>query len=307
MLMQSAAVTTAATDRPPPLPRTISRRRLFKRFAAYAAVPVVGGVYATQIEPFWLDPHEVTIPVPGLPAAFQNYRIAHLSDLHAGRTPWTYLQRVVERVRALKPDAVAVSGDSIHHNVNWAEPTSRLLGSLVSNDVPVVVSFGNHEYGVERGDEDPDTPDLADRFAAALTQQGCTVLINGATAVGRRGQQLWFVGMDDLWFGDFNPTKAFAAVPLGATTIALSHNPDTAEAVDHHRPGLILAGHTHGGQVRLPGFGALQLNTRNTQLDQGLFHLPLGSPLYVSRGVGYIERVRFYCRPELPVFRLLRA
>jgi predicted MPP superfamily phosphohydrolase len=312
MPMQSAAAAAAVTtiDVPSPSiapPQAISRRRLFKRLAVYAAAPVLVGAYATQIEPFWLDQHEVTIAVPGLPAPFHDYRIAHLSDLHAGRTPWAYLERVIERVKALKPDAVAVTGDSIHHNVNWVEPASRLLGSLARADVPVVVSFGNHEYGFERGDEEPATADLAERFDAALTRQGCAVLRNRATSIARNGEQLWFVGMDDLWFGDFDPGKAFAAVPAGATTIALSHNPDTAEDVDHHRPRLILAGHTHGGQVRLPGLGALQLNTRNTRLDQGLFQLPLGSPLYVSRGVGYIQRVRFCCRPEVPVFRLVRA
>jgi predicted MPP superfamily phosphohydrolase len=170
----------------------------------------------------------------------------------------------------------------------------------------VIVSFGNHEYGVERAEDEPFDPELPDKMESALTRWGCIVLRNGRTTIDRgvNGDRLWFVGLDDLWFGDFSPPRAFADVPRDEAVIALSHNPDTAEQVARHRPGLILAGHTHGGQVRLPGIGAIHLNTQNQKLDQGMFKLSSGSALYVSRGVGYIRRIRFYCRPEVPIFRL---
>lgn len=280
-----------------------SRRRFFKRIAGWAALPAMGGIYTSQIEPFWPEFHEIPIAIPNLPTAFENFRIAQLTDMHAGRTPFSYLSRVVARARNLKPDLVVATGDIIHHDPNMVDVASRLIAGF---SVPVLVSFGNHEFSFERSSSEPADPQLPQKMEAALTQQGCVVLRNRATAITRGGQRLWLVGLDDLWFGDFAPPIAFANVPKDETIVVLSHNPDTAEILDRYRPDFIIAGHTHGGQVRIPGIGAIQFNTQNHKLDKGLFRLR-NSQLYVSRGIGYVRRVRFNCRPEVPVFRLQRA
>jgi predicted MPP superfamily phosphohydrolase len=281
----------------------ISRRRLFQRFAAYATVAAVGTTYATQIEPFWPVFHELTIALPALPASFHGFRVAQLTDLHAGRTPFGYLENVVSRVMDLQPDLVVVTGDLVHHDPNWVEAVSKLLGTF---RVPVLVSYGNHDYGIDREEGQPACLALPDIMEDALVRNGCRVLRNASMNIEHSDGRLWFVGLDDLWFGGFDPNKSFAGVPRDEAVIALTHNPDTAEIVDLKRPGLMLSGHTHGGQVRLPLVGALYLNTYNRRLDQGLFHLR-HSTLYVSRGVGYIHRIRFYCRPEIPIFRLVQA
>jgi hypothetical protein len=136
-----------------------------------------------------------------------------------------------------------------------------------------------------------------------LTHNGITVLRNRAMAITRSNQQLWLVGLEDLWSGQFSPGIAFAGVPTGGPIIALSHNPDTAEELDAYGVQWILSGHTHGGQVRLPGVGALLLNVQNRHYQQGEYSLP-HSKLYISRGVGYLRRIRLMCRPEVPTFVL---
>jgi predicted MPP superfamily phosphohydrolase len=180
---------------------------------------------------------------------------------------------------------------------------SKLLGTF---RVPVVVSYGNHDYGIDRQEGEKVCLELPDIMEDALKRNGCRVLRNSSMNVEHEDGRLWFVGLDDLWYGGFDPHKSFADVPGGEAVVALSHNPDTAQVVDKKSPGLILSGHTHGGQVRLPFVGALYLNTYNRRLDQGLFHLR-HSTLYVSRGIGYIHRIRFYCRPEIPIFRLVQV
>jgi uncharacterized protein len=304
-LMSMSAGSDSSPDLNAPLPEAprISRRRLFQRIAAYAAIAGAGTVYSTQVEPFWPDFHELTLPLRNLPASFNGFRIAQVSDLHAGRAPFGYLEKVIARVRDMQPDLVAVTGDLVHHNPDWIEAVSKLLGTF---RVPVLVSYGNHDYGVDRDDGQAPCPELPDIMEAALIRNGCRVLRNSSMNIERSDGRLWFVGLDDLWFGGFDPNKSFVGVPRDEAIIALTHNPDTAEIVDLKHPGLMLAGHTHGGQVRLPFVGALYLNTFNRRLDQGLFHLR-HSTLYVSRGVGYIHRIRFYCRPEIPVFRLVQA
>jgi predicted MPP superfamily phosphohydrolase len=111
------------------------------------------------------------------------------------------------------------------------------------------------------------------------------------------------VGLEDLYTDRFFPAAAFAGVPQGEAKICLSHNPDGTEDLVPYKPDLILSGHTHGGQIRVPLWGAIKLPTSNKHLDQGWFQLAHGR-LYVSRGVGFLARVRFDCRPEIPVFRL---
>ena len=200
-----------------------------------------------------------------------------------------------------------VTGDLVNHNRQWAEPAAKLLAdTFVAAGIPTVVSFGNHEFGYARRPGEPADDDLHLFIEATLTARGCVVLRNRSHAVERDGSRLWLVGLDDLWFGHFDPDAAFAGVPPGVPRIVLSHNPDTSPFLDPFAPDLILSGHTHGGQVRLPVYGAPLLNVADTRHDHGLFDLP-NSRLYVSSGVGYIRRVRFNCRPEVPVFRLTRA
>ena len=301
----TVATTVTTVSKPP---RGITRRGFLKRAALWGGLPALGGFYATQIEPFWTQHHEQSVSVPSLPPAFDGCRITQLTDLHAGRVPWAYLERVFHRVRANKPEYLVVTGDLTHHDPDAVDRVASLIGSI---GVPTFVTLGNHDYGVYRGNDDPGDIGLADRTEAACTAAGCVVLRNASHPIDRVGQdgvaqRLWVVGMDDLWFGNFNPPLAFGTIPRGTPALVLSHNPDTAERIDWHKPGLTLAGHTHGGQVRIPGYGAPYLNTADREYDEGLFRLR-NSHLYVSRGVGYIRRLRFDCRPEVPTFVLRRA
>ena len=295
----------------PPLPPAadapLTRRQFLRRATFWAAAPALAGAYATQVEPFWPRLFEMPVAIRNLPPAFEGYRVAHLSDLHTGETDFGYLTRLMRRVADLRPDLVLVTGDVIHHTREWAEPAARLLGdAFVRAGIPTVVSFGNHDFGYARYPGETPDWDLHVHVVRCLTGQGCVVLRNASHPIIRGGARLWTVGLDDLWFGRFDPEIAFRSVPRDEPRLVLSHNPDTAPYLDPYGPDLILSGHTHGGQVRLPYYGAPRLNVRDTHHDWGMFQLP-NSRLYVSSGVGYIRRVRFGCRPEVPVFRLERA
>ena len=298
---------TVFADQPPialPNMRTVvSRRRFFKQLAAMATVPLAAGAYSREVEPFWPRIHEVPLRIAGLPPSFENFRIAQVTDMHAGRVPMNYLETVMQRIDALKPDLLAFTGDLIHHNSAWVDAVTQMLKIF---SVPVIVSFGNHEFGVGRGPKDPYDPDLAENFQSTLNAAGYHVLRNASMPIEHADGRLWLSGLDDLWFGEFNPTRAFRDVAPNEPVIAMSHNPDTAEMLAPFHPDLILSGHTHGGQIRLPFYGAIRLNVAQPQYDVGHFQLP-NSQLYVSAGVGYILKVRFNCRPEVPIFRLMRA
>lgn len=290
-------------DTPPLTTRRISRRKLLRAMAGVGAALGGGALYATQVEPFWIDQHEITFPIANLPAEFENFRIAHLTDLHAGQNvPISYLARAVDGVNAAKCDCVVVTGDLITHDADAIDPVVNVLSRL---HAPVIVTFGNHDYNPGGGIPGGVT-ELVDQMAPKLRRIGCRVLRNQAMALQRKDARLWFVGLEDLYTTRFSPQVAFAAVPPDEPKICLSHNPDGTQRLLPFHPDLILSGHTHGGQVRLPFWGAIILPTSNKKLDQGRFILPHGQ-LYVSRGVGFLMRVRFDCRPEIPIVRLTRA
>jgi hypothetical protein len=290
-------------DTPSLKPQRISRRKLLRSLAGVGAVLGGGAIYATQVEPFWIDQHEITVPIANLPAAFENFRIAHLTDLHAGQNvPISYLSRAIDRVNAAECDCVAVTGDLITHDPDAIDPIVNVLSQL---HAPTIVTFGNHDYNPNGGLPGGVT-ELVDQLAPKLRRIGCTVLRNQVTVLQRNGSRLWVAGLEDLYTTRFFPQVAFAGVPINEPKICLSHNPDGTQRLLPFKPDLILSGHTHGGQVRLPLWGAIILPVSNKKLDQGRFILPHGQ-LYVSRGVGFLMRVRFDCRPEIPIVKLVRA
>jgi predicted MPP superfamily phosphohydrolase len=293
----------------------LSRRNFLKHLAATVAAPLAAGLHARHIEPYWVEYHDVPLPIPGLPPALSGLRLAHLTDLHAGSDmPFAFLQRVVAEVRRAGPDLVLITGDLVTNaQQDWFDPVAALLAGFGR---PTFVTFGNHDYGIYT----PGTAHPGDvvryRWSAdvlehRLMARGVVVLRNRAVRVVLRDTPLWLVGLDDLWGGYFKPELAFAHVPADQLVITLSHNPDTGPKLLPYQPQCILAGHTHGGQVRLPFVGAPIVPVRNKQFDRGLFHLdpPPGlrvppATMYVSRGIGYLRKIRFLCRPELPTFVL---
>jgi predicted MPP superfamily phosphohydrolase len=278
-----------------------SRRRFLRKLLWAGGALGLGSVYATQIEPFWLDVHEVDVPIAKLPAAFEGFRIAQLTDLHAGQSvPISYLARAIDRVNEIAPDCVVVTGDLITHDPAAIDPVVGVLSKLRS---PLYVTFGNHDYA-PCGAPGPVTI-FADAMEKKLAAMGGVVLRNRSIAITRAGARLWFVGLEDLYTNRFLPNLAFWGVPRDEPKICLSHNPDGTNGLLPHNPDLILSGHTHGGQVRLPFWGAIILPVSDRRYQQGMFALPHGQ-MYVSRGVGFLARVRFDCRPEIPVLRLMR-
>lgn len=249
----------------------------------------------------------IDLAIPDLPLAFDGYRIAALADLHhpAGGD-LTWLSDTIDAVNATSPDVVALLGDygesfkrarslSRHwYRESLAQLTPR-LASLCARDGLVAV-LGNHDYYAD-----------ADAVRAWLSRLGADVLVNRATKVTRGEHTLRIAGCDDVFEGRHDPT-AGCDISTREPTVVLSHNPD---AVLHLHPGLrvdvAIAGHTHGGQIVLPGFGApLTMATVCGRRSASGWVANPRTALYVTRGLG--EQlpfpIRFNCPREALVLRL---
>lgn len=276
-------------------------RRGFLR--ALGATAVSGGIYACAVEPYWLDTVRTEIALEGLDPAFRGYVIAQISDLHVGSgVPLAYLRRAIALANAAQPDLVVVTGDILDGcaGEGAAEDAAELLSRLHPRDAVMAV-LGNHDTGAFHPGRAVDDAAVR-RLRAALAGAGVDVLENERRTLKRGGGRLPVFGFGDLWSCRFDP-RAFS-VPRGEATLVLSHNPDTAPELAERGAALILSGHTHGGQVRLPIFGPPYLPVKHTELLYG--HHWLGkTQIYVNPGLGYSYGVRFRARPELSLFRLV--
>ncbi|GAB4571710.1 MAG: hypothetical protein Kow0077_09140 [Anaerolineae bacterium] len=279
-------------------------RRQFLKFAAgtvasLGAVSVGASAYVTHIEPLRLEVTRLTVPLPNLPPAFEGYTLAHISDFHIGDwiTP-DQLWRMVTQVNALGPDLIAVTGDLASNEYpGWGRDVSHVLAALQAPD-GVAVTLGNHDHWTH-----------APTVRQAVLDAGAHLLWNTHTEVQREGQTLYIVGVDDVWEGEADLNEALFEVPRAPVpTILLAHEPDYADEVAATgRIGLQLSGHSHGGQVRLPGIGAPILPYLGQKYDQGLYNIGT-MRLYVNRGIGMTSPyVRFNCPPEITVIRLTQA
>lgn len=282
-----------------PTPPKYSRRN----FLRLATAGLIGGgalsgglaAWSTKIEPTRLTVERVTLPLPNLPPAFEGFTIAQISDLHfaAGAGP-DWLATVVARVNALEPDLIAITGDFVSFiAADTAQQLTTILRELAA-PAGIFAILGNHDHWTHA----PTVRGIVRAAEIHLLDNAHAVLTRDETA-------LYLLGVDDIWENKHDLAAALADVPPNAPTILLAHEPDYADtAALTGRIGLQLSGHSHGGQVRLPGKGALVLPYLGENYDQGLYRVN-DMHLYVNRGVGLVAPyVRLNCPPEITLLIL---
>ena len=257
--------------------------------------------YARLVAPFKTEYVEMPMPLGRLPASFEGFRILQLSDFHAGDVPVSYLRRVIARVNQLRYDLAVFTGDFVSHDLKYVKEAAEVLGELRR---PVAAVFGNHDYS--RSIETWSSSEVAEALTKELEARGIEVLRNRAMTIAREGGRIHVVGLEDFWSGMFSAEKAFEGVDRNEPIIALSHNADSVFTLRRFGADWVLAGHTHGGQIRIPVLGPMVLPVHFKQFDKGLFDVR-GTKLYVSRGVGCRVPVRFRCPPEVTTFVLTRG
>jgi predicted MPP superfamily phosphohydrolase len=285
---------------------SISRRSLIINSGrALAAAGMASASWSFFGESRWWEITRRQVPIKGLSPGLNGLRIVQLTDIH--HCSWmslAWVRQIVDAANALAPDVVALTGDYIYHGLEYVRPVASALAQLKPR-IGVVGVMGNHDWW-ENGELTQWTfaregLPLIDNKRLFITPQRRLV------TYAREG--LCLAGVGDLWEDKCLYDKALGLIPGGMPRILLSHNPDVAEQPDFLTSGLrvdlMLSGHTHGGQIRLPGIGAPVTNSAYGQkYAKGLVDGPV-CPVFISRGLGMtVMPIRFGVRPEIAVIEL---
>lgn len=277
-------------------------RRDFLKLSGRLILFALGGtLYPTVIEPLWFDVENVALKLPRLAQLFSGFRLVQISDIHAGEQ-WmpAQLESVVEKVIALKPDIVAITGDFVYSspvmNDEILTRTEAALATL-SSHVPTYAVMGNHDHWWD-----------VERIRSALARSNVVELNNGVHTLKRDGASLHLCGVDDVYERKDDLDRVLNQLPSDGCAILLAHEPDFADSsAATGRFDLQISGHSHGGQVIVPFVGPIVLPRHGRKYPIGLYQV--GEMMqYTNRGLGMVfPYVRFMCRPEITLFTLNSA
>lgn len=269
---------------------------------------LVFAYYVRYVEPAQIAVTERAIRFPELPEVLRGLRIAHLSDFHC--QPKGSIERssrkAVRLAMELEPDLIVITGD-LFDTCNEAERSAHQLAGL-SAPLGVWAVPGNHDCA----HNDPFTtleapPEKLQILRDALDGLGIRLLENVSERITVDGTTITIAGADDYGFGRDDVAAALEGASGSDLTILLSHTPDLLDDPHAGAADLILCGHTHGGQIQLPGIGTPWAPVwRDRRRASGLLRAN-GQLCYVSRGVASATRARFNCRPEVALLTLERG
>lgn len=283
----------------------VTRRSFLKRatlVAGTAALGVAG--YTGLVEPNEVDVKKLELKIARLAPAFDGFKIAVVSDLHFG--PYTGSREIgaaVQKTNSLAPDLIAVLGDFVTEPLSGdtrsgakkAEPCAEVLGGLRSRFGTLAV-LGNHDYATD--------PEFV---ADALSSHGLSLLRNASHAIEKDGQRLWILGVNDAVVSASRLDDALFGIPASETKVLLVHEPDFADYASRYGIDIQFSGHSHGGQIRIPGIRPLWLPELARKYYEGYYRVR-GLQLYTNRGIGTVGLpFRFLCPPEVTLVTMHSA
>lgn len=278
---------------------TLSRATALWLVLAALAIPTGLALWAFALEPASLRCSTTVLELPRWPAACTGLRVAVLADLHVG-SPFNgidKLERIVALTSREQPDLVLIPGDLVVTGVlggTFIAPES-LAPVLRGLHAPagVFATLGNHDWWLDGA-----------RVRAALEAAGVRVLEDAALPIQHRGCTFWLAGIGDALETRHDVRAALSSIPADAAVLAFTHNPDLFPEIPL-QVSLTIAGHTHGGQVYLPGIGRLIVPSRYGERF-AIGHIREGGRhLFVSPGLGTsILPVRFLVPPEISLLEL---
>jgi predicted MPP superfamily phosphohydrolase len=261
--------------------------------AVYPSIPGLSLPYSRQLRRD-LVLSEATIDLIGLPQAFDGLRVLLITDIHAG--PFLkpeVLREAIGRLGTLDPDLILIGGDLVLARPIEIEHNAETFRSLTA-PLGVFAVLGNHDHYTHE----------PERVIAQLEECGIQVLHNASTRIERDGQTLALAGVDDMLVG--NPDLDRALADTEPPVILLCHHPDLLFEAARHGVALMLSGHTHAGQIRIPRLPVLVRQSRY-RLDEGRFRYR-ETELVVSRGIGAVGvPFRLACPPEAVLLTLRRV
>jgi predicted MPP superfamily phosphohydrolase len=278
------------------------KRRKFIKNTLLSSVGIgfLTGVYSWQIEPFWLEFVNVQMPIQHLPENLIGKTVMQISDIHVGnRFDYQYIIDSFEKAKLLNPDFVLYTGDYVsYENETQVEQLKEVMNFAVKGNLGTAGILGNHDYG-----KDWAAQEVADKITTILQTAGVPILSNEQKEMNG----LNIIGLDDYWGLNFNPNKIMSTYDSKRANIVLCHNPDVCDLnVWNDYKGWILAGHTHGGQVKPPFLKPPMLPVKNKKYSAGKIDLNDGRTLYINRALGNLHQIRFNVRPEITIFTLMK-
>ncbi len=274
-------------------PRSVKAAWLRRAVILFAALGIVCMAYGRFVEPRWPEVTHVEIKSHKIPAGIPPIRIVLISDIHSQDKPLLET-RLPEIISAQKPDLIFYTGDSA--NTEKGIAVFRGLMQRLTAIAPVYAVEGN--WDIRRWQR-------TQLFGGTAVHE----LDGKAEKADVRGTELWLAGVPYEYLDEF--TTMMDSIPPSAFTILLYHSPDLIESLEPGKVDLYCAGHTHGGQVALPFYGALiTFSQFGKKYESGLYHVG-ETWLYVNRGIGMeggpTPNVRFWARPEITVIDIVGA
>jgi predicted MPP superfamily phosphohydrolase len=271
-----------------------SRKLIRVALAAIVLATALAAFWGFLIEPRRLVTRLQTIQIQDWPRDLDGLRVAVISDIHAD--DWFVdekkLRTIVERTNQLQPELIVIMGDYMSSD-GWVQSRVKpeVFAAVLKDfraPLGVYSVLGNHDWWYDGA-----------RVRHALEQNGITVLEDEVVRLDARGTSFWLIGLADLWTRKPKIEETVDMVPLGQPMIAITHNPDIFPDLPQRTP-LLLAGHTHGGQVSFPLIGTVVESSRFGERYGGGHVFENNHHLFVTTGIGTsIIPVRFGVPPEI--------